>query len=174
MTPQLENDSAASCSSCPRTETSQLHPDVPATVIARYGAEVDHAAEQVTYDVGGTRRRSARLTGVVTWLLPSEGGFVGKAAVKKVAADRHPAGGSRKGRHDGHRRGAFRASAPARREPPRRRAAVTVLNTLVGLLLVAGAVAVQSLELSQAEKDAPITYVARRTRRWTPAGSRYG
>ncbi|MGN9787073.1 hypothetical protein ACTMTF_37015 [Nonomuraea sp. ZG12] len=47
----------------------------------------------------------------------------------------------------------------ARRERPRRRAAATVVNTLVGLVLVAGAVAVQSREMSQAEMDAPLTYV---------------
>jgi hypothetical protein len=34
-----------------------------------------------------------------------------------------------------------------------------VLNTLLGLLLAAGAVTVQSLEMSQEEKDAPLTYV---------------
>lgn len=52
-----------------------------------------------------------------------------------------------------------RSAPPRRKSPRRRRAAATVLNTLVGLLLVAGAVTVQSLELSQAEKDAPLTYV---------------
>ncbi|WP_049569042.1 hypothetical protein [Nonomuraea sp. SBT364] len=47
----------------------------------------------------------------------------------------------------------------SRRQAPRRRGAGTVLlSTLAGLVLAAGAVAVQSLQLSAEEQGAPLTY----------------
>ncbi|WP_336208525.1 hypothetical protein [Nonomuraea sp. LPB2021202275-12-8] len=54
-----------------------------------------------------------------------------------------------------------RPAAPrrVRRQPPRRRAGRAVLGVLTGLVLAAGAVAVQSLELTQEGKDAPLTFL---------------
>ncbi|WP_327108733.1 hypothetical protein [Nonomuraea glycinis] len=88
MTPQLKSEFGGQLFVLSKdVKSSQLHPDVPATVIARYELEgTTTPPEQVTYDVGAYEETENPLTGVVTWLLPSEGGFVGKAAVKKVAA----------------------------------------------------------------------------------------
>ncbi|WP_336208524.1 hypothetical protein [Nonomuraea sp. LPB2021202275-12-8] len=68
-------------------ESVQLHPAVPATVIARF--ELEGAArppEQVTFDVGVYEKAENPLTGESLWLLPTEGGFLGKAETKEVAA----------------------------------------------------------------------------------------
>ncbi|MFI7452102.1 hypothetical protein ACIBQX_31725 [Nonomuraea sp. NPDC049714] len=88
MTPQIKSEVGGRLFVLSKgVQSSQLHPDVAATVIARY--ELDGTAtppEQVTYDVAAYEEMENPLTGVVTWLVPSEGGFVGKAEVKKVAA----------------------------------------------------------------------------------------
>lgn len=88
MSPQIKSESGGQLFVLSGgVQSSQLHPDVPATVIARYELEgTATPPEQVTFDVGAYEEMENPLTGVVTWLVPTEGGFVGKAEVKKVAA----------------------------------------------------------------------------------------
>jgi hypothetical protein len=88
MNPQIKSESGGQLFVLSEgVRSTQLHPDVPATVIARYELEgTTTPPEQVTFDVAAYEEMENPLTGVVTWLVPTEGGFVGKAEVKKVAA----------------------------------------------------------------------------------------
>ncbi|WP_219462176.1 hypothetical protein [Nonomuraea rhizosphaerae] len=69
------------------TRSSQLHPDLPTTVIARY--ELEEGAQppaQVALELGRYEDLENRLTGVHTWLLETKYGYLDKAFQNKVVA----------------------------------------------------------------------------------------
>ncbi|WP_049569040.1 hypothetical protein [Nonomuraea sp. SBT364] len=68
-------------------ESTQLHPGIPSTVVARY--ELDATTEppkEITFELGVYENVENPLTGESVWLLPTEGGLLDADEVTEVAA----------------------------------------------------------------------------------------
>jgi hypothetical protein len=88
MTPQIKSKLGPDFFALTKgVRSSQLHPDVPTTVVARYELEgTVQPPAQVVLSLGRYENALNRLTGYHTWLLEREPGYLDKADQNKVAA----------------------------------------------------------------------------------------
>ncbi|MER6951754.1 hypothetical protein ABT294_47835 [Nonomuraea sp. NPDC000554] len=88
MTPQIKTPYGPDLYAVSKdVQSSQLQPDVPTTVVARY--EMAGSAQppsKVTLDVGTFENLENPLTGNTFWTLTTEEGYLDKAETKEVAA----------------------------------------------------------------------------------------